>query len=47
MLQSVLGEQQAEAAHAADTKRAAPAVMDEAYPESEYNLNPGAASTGV
>eukprot|EP00983_Pelagomonas_calceolata_P131649 1161798-Pelagomonas_calceolata.AAC.5 len=45
MLQSVLGQQSQP--KAAGAKRAHQPVMDEAYPESEYNLNPGAASTGL
>jgi uncharacterized sporulation protein YeaH/YhbH (DUF444 family) len=44
MLESVMGQQAQPKAAAAE--RAKQAVVDEAYPESEYNLNPGAASTG-
>ncbi len=44
MLQAVLGQQAQP--QAAGAKRSQPHVMDEAYPESEHNLNPGAASTG-
>ncbi|KAF5840649.1 Utp14 protein-domain-containing protein [Dunaliella salina] len=45
MLQSVLGQQSQP--KVAGAKRAQQPVVDEAYPESEYNLNPGAASTGT